>query len=349
MKLIIVTQTIDEKDPNLGFFVRWVAEFAKNCEQVHVLALNVGTYELPRNVTVHCLGKSEGRSKLVWLWRLWRHSWQLRKDYDAVFVHMNPEYVIFGAPLWRVLGKRVGLWYAHGAVTLKLRLATLLSQVVLTSTLKGFRLPSKKRVIVGQGIDTKRFAPTSSPNLIQDKLELVTVGRISSAKNLDFLLGVAAALKKGGTNFRFRIVGAPQSKNESEYLAKLHKQVKNLELGEQVTFAGAVSQLDLPALLRESHIFLSAGETGSLDKTLLEAIACGIITLSSNEAYRDFAASPGKKLTFEPNNIEELLRLIEQARNSQVGYLEETVRLRKEIERNHSIDNLVKNIITTYV
>ena len=101
--------------------------------------------------------------------------------------------------------------------------------------------------------------------------------------------------------------------------------------------------------MRESHIFLSAGETGSLDKTLLEAIACGIITLSSNEAYRDFAASPGKKLTFEPNNIEELLRLIEQARNSQVGYLEETVRLRKEIERNHSIDNLVKNIITTYV
>ena len=57
MKLLIVTQAIDSEHPILGFFHRWVEEFAKHCEHVHVICLQAGKHSLPANVTVHSLGK----------------------------------------------------------------------------------------------------------------------------------------------------------------------------------------------------------------------------------------------------------------------------------------------------
>lgn len=342
MKLLIVTQTVDIEDPILGFFVRWIEEFAKHCEAIHVVALNVGRHHLPHNVHVHCLGKSEGRSKIVWLWRLWRHSFTLRHRYNAVFVHMNPEYVIYGGLLWNLFKKRVVFWYAHGAISKKLQLATLLSKAVVTSTPKGFRLKSKKRVVVGQGIDVEHFALTKTNK--SDSLELVTVGRISKAKNLEFLLQVAVALNNSKIDFRLQIVGAPQTKEEADYLQNLKQRVEEQGLDNRVVFTGAISQRDLPLLLHKCRIFLNAGETGSLDKTLLEAIACGVTTFSSNEAYKDFSSSSRVKLTFEPNNVKELTTLITQAWSNQSVYESATNQLREEIVRNHSVTNLVKNI-----
>ena len=59
MKLLILTQKVDKNDPILGFFHRWVEEFARHCEQVTVIALGVGEYDLPQNVRVFSLGKEQ--------------------------------------------------------------------------------------------------------------------------------------------------------------------------------------------------------------------------------------------------------------------------------------------------
>ena len=37
MKLLIITQAIDENNPVMGFFVRWVEEFSKHCEKITVI------------------------------------------------------------------------------------------------------------------------------------------------------------------------------------------------------------------------------------------------------------------------------------------------------------------------
>ena len=57
MKLLIITQKVDDHDDVLGFFVRWIEEFAKYVEKVTVVCLQKGTYYLPDNVTVLSLGK----------------------------------------------------------------------------------------------------------------------------------------------------------------------------------------------------------------------------------------------------------------------------------------------------
>lgn len=347
MKILIITQTIDEKDPVLGFFVRWIEEFAKNCEVVHAVALNVGEYALPENVTVHCLGKSEGKGKLTWLWRLWSLSWRLRKDYDATFVHMNPEYVLFGSPLWKLLGKKILLWYAHGTVSAKLRLAVILSSQVFTSTEKGFRINTAKRHIVGQGIDTVFFKPAID-KLPNEKLELLTVGRISPAKNLIFLISTCAKLKQKGIPFHFTIVGEPQSNAERAYKTELLKYVAEHNLESEVSLVGAVSQKGLPKTLTQRDVFISAGATGSLDKALLEAVACGIITLSSNEAFRDFANTEARLVCFSEGNEAELVELLSTIHTGMLQYAPVQKSLMEKVKHTHSLQKFIPKLITQY-
>ena len=57
MKLLLVTQKVDEDDEVLGFMHRWIEEFAKHCEKVIVVCLREGSHSLPDNVEVHSLGK----------------------------------------------------------------------------------------------------------------------------------------------------------------------------------------------------------------------------------------------------------------------------------------------------
>lgn len=349
MKLLIVTQTLDTEDPILGFFVRWVEEFAKNCEQVNVLALNVGSPKLPENVQVHCLGKSEGKSKIVWLWRLWRHSFTLRHSYDAVFVHMNPEYVLFGAPVWHLLRKKIGLWYAHGTVSMKLKMAQFCSHFIFTSTEKGFRINSKKRKVVGQGIDTRHFSPSDLSKPAKDIIELVTVGRIGQAKNLEEIIRAGLILKKSGKKIRLNIVGAPQQTAEVVYLEKLKQTITDLKLTEEVVFTGPISNNKLPITLRECSIFINAGQTGSLDKALLEAVSCGIITVSSNEAYTDFAAKYKDILTYTTGDHASLaMKITNIVQLSNEKKIEIINELRLLVTQKHSIDTLITKILAVY-
>ena len=107
VKILIITQKVDQNDDVLGFFHGWIAEFAKHAEQVTVIALGVGGYNLPKNVRVFSLGKERGVSRLEYTLNFYRLIWRERKNYDVVFVHMNQEYVLFGGLLWKLLGKKI--------------------------------------------------------------------------------------------------------------------------------------------------------------------------------------------------------------------------------------------------
>ncbi len=65
MKLLILTQKVDKNDDILGFFHGWIAEFARYCEKVTVVALEVHEYDLPRNVKVLSLGKEKSKGHFL--------------------------------------------------------------------------------------------------------------------------------------------------------------------------------------------------------------------------------------------------------------------------------------------
>ncbi len=325
MKLLIVTQVVDKNHPILGFFHRWIEEFSKHCEVVHVICLQAGEYQLPSNVYVHSLGKEQGKGRLVYLYRFYKYIWMLRHEYDQVFVHMNQLYVILGAPVWLSLGKKVGLWYAHGAVTKSLRLAVALSSIVFTSTKQGLALETKKRVIVGQGIDTKIFTQKFKEPSI--KLRLVTVGRISQSKNIETLLKACSRLKEKHASFQFQIVGVPTTVSEEMYARKMKLLVNELHLENLVQWMGSVSNYELPPLLQNSDIFIHDGSTNSLDKALLEASLCGCIVISSNPSYRALTQNLSPEYLYEHGDDEELLGCILSAQPPKLNLQEEILKI----------------------
>lgn len=270
MKLLIITQAVDTNDSVLGFFVRWIEEFSKHCEKVTVLCLREGEYSLPSNVEVYELRPYASRSGLRAAFNFYRYVFRLRSDYDTVFVHMNPEYVVLGGLLWRLFGKRSVLWYTHKSVDLKLRVATLFAHDILTASRESFRLRTKKLHVMGHGIDTDFFTPISS--LARGSWYL-SVGRLTKSKRHDLAIDMAANERRD-----LRIVGAGPEQKALEAYA-FHK-------GAHVHFLGGLSQSALRDEYRHAALLVHMSETGSLDKVTLEALACGLHFRTNDPALK---------------------------------------------------------------
>lgn len=274
MKLLIITQAVDQGDSDLGFFVRWIEEFAKHCEKVTVICLRIGKYALPDNVEVIALGRA---TRFLRTLRFWRVCISRRKEYDAVFVHMNPEYIVAAGFIWRFMHTRIALWYTHKSVTLKLRLAVVLADIIFTASKESFRLHSKKVRVMGHGIDTDFFSPDSS---VSRGDWMLSVGRLMPSKRHDLAIRIAVQEGKG-----LHIAGEGP---ERERLASLAR-----ELGACVRFLGGIDQLRLRDEYRTAACLIHTSETGSLDKVVLEALACGLPVRTNDPTLKLFEnASP---------------------------------------------------------
>ena len=342
MKLLIVTQVLDKHHPILGFFHRWVEEFSKHCEKVTVICLQKGEYTLPANVSVYSLGKEIGKSKIGYLTTFYKLIWRLRHEYDSVFVHMNQIYVILGAPLWRAQGKKVGLWYAHGSVPQSLKFAVTLSDKVFTSTEEGLRIDTPERVLVGQGIDTDNFKEISKTP--SDTLRIITVGRIAQSKNIETLLTACARLKEANIQFHFTIVGVPITEAEHLYDIKMKALTAYLGLIDNVTWAGPVSNHQLPTVLQQSDIFIHDGSTNSLDKALLEAVLCGCVVVSSNPAYKTLTHELAPEYLFTLKDEKKLADIIKKYHQ----YTEKMLKVKSMVKEEFTISNLISGIVSQY-
>ncbi len=303
-KLLIITQKVDSEDQLLGFFIDWIIRLAQRFEKISILCLQEGKYALPSNVRVISLGKDRGLPKYIWLLNFYRHIIGLKNDYDAVLIHMNPIWVVLGGGLWKILRKKVYLWYTHKAITFKLRIAEKFVNKVFTASKESFRLSSKKVIVTGHGIDTELFKP--DPNKIEDrsyKLKLLSVGRIAPVKNYGTLIEAAKILADRGVDFIITIVGEPALERDKDYEENLKLKVKILKLEDNFNFVGKVNYKDLPRYYQSHDLFIHLSKTGSLDKTLLEAMACGMRVLSSNDAAKSFLP---EGWIFSSNDLEDL-------------------------------------------
>jgi len=268
MKLLIVTQTVDTEDPVLGFFVRWIEEFSKHCEKITVICLREGNHSFPDNVKVYEIGKAfSSRQKARKFISL---AWKLRDEYDTVFVHMNPEYILAAGFLWRLMQKSIALWYTHKSVNLKLRIAVLFANKVFTASRESFRFHTKKLQVMGHGIDVEFFSP--DPGITRENT-ILSVGRLSPTKRHD--LAIRMAMRDG---MELHIAGEGPERQHLEILAR--------ELGARVRFLGGINQSQLRDEYRRAAYLIHTSETGSLDKVVLEALACGLPVHTNDPALK---------------------------------------------------------------
>lgn len=350
MKLLILTQKIDINDDLLGFMNNWVAEFAKYCEKITVIALGVGRHDLSANVKVLGLGKEEYSRHsrairiLAFIYRFYKYIWQERKNYDKVFVHMNKEYVWFGWLLWKLIGKKIIFWYAHYKTELPAKISLFLSDKIVTSTRLACKYKSKKMTVVGQGINTDFFRNLNYGQ--SNQINLLSLGRISPVKNINTLIRAMAKIVKENDKIFLNLVGEPGHEYKG-YFQGVKDLVKNLGLEPRVKFHGRISNSETLEFYNKNDIFINLTVSGSFDKTTLEAMACERLILVSNAVFKEiFPKDLQKILMFKERDENDLARKLINLINLSEDKKNEIKKINREIIiNNHSLKNLVKNIM----
>ena len=345
MRLLITTQALDTQDSNLGFFHHWVEEFAAHCEKVIVICLREGTHVLPDNVIVLSLGKHDSQpsgiiQRVMYAVRFRRYISNYKDEYDAVLVHMNPEYVLLGGALWHRWHKKVGLWYAHKSVTKKLERAVTLVDRVFTVSDSSFKVETPKLCALGHGIDTELFAPDI--HLESTQTRIVTAGRIAESKHLIEMLQTLDELHARGENFTFTIVGDATTPDEAAYKKKLQEEIAQRPYRANIVLRGVIPHHELPALLRTQDICFNFGATGNMDKAGLEALAVGLPLVSTNEAFEALLSPYGLYVpTLAPVQVADALQEFLR-RPDRPGVV---ATLRNKVAEEHSLSNLIPKIL----
>jgi glycosyltransferase involved in cell wall biosynthesis len=132
-----------------------------------------------------------------------------------------------------------------------------------------YGIPEEKIQVITNYVDEVLFSPT--PDLIiENRLERVLyVGRLSPEKNLDALIRAVAMAK-----LPIDLVGSGTEEGRLNRLSS--------DLGVDVRMLGNVSNSDLPAFINSYKYFVLPSYFEGMPKTLLEAMACGVICIGTD-------------------------------------------------------------------
>ena len=268
-RLLVVMQAVDLDDRLVGYFVEWLGKAITVFGSLSVFALRVGRHELPSAVSVSALRPKGSHSKFITLCRLFTLSWQQRHRYDGVFLRGDAIYVVVAGWFWRMLGKKVVLWYAHYKPNNLLPMAERIATAVTTSVPEAY--PGRSGYAVkglGQGIDESRF-PLSDKKK-NEKIRLLVLGRVQPIKGVKEIVNEFINEGAYGAKTELTIVGpALDGAYEKEIDALIAPR-------QDIRWIKGLPYDEIPGLLAEQDVLVNA-YPGSLDKVIVESMMSGMI------------------------------------------------------------------------
>lgn len=342
MKLLFITQKMDKNDDLLGVYHEWVKKIAAKCESVKVVCLFKGENNLPANVEVFSLGKEKKESNIRYLVNFYKYIWRLRKQYDTVFVHMNPEYAILGGPFWKIWSKKIFFWYNHKKGGWKTKIAFFWPKKIFYTSKQSFSSSYSRAEVMPAGISLDRFK--SQEGIKKIKNSILSLGRISPVKKLEILVNALEVLDKKSDNFYCGLYGDAPEKDEKYYL-KLKKSAEDLERRGKIVFHKGVPNHKAPEVFNQYEIFVNLTPSGSFDKTIVEAAACGCLPIVCNKSFTGIFEDI---FLFEENNVDNLAEKIKSVINLPDKEKEKYREKMIEFSQTHSLDRLVEKLVYAF-
>lgn len=146
---------------------------------------------------------------------------------------------------------------------------------------------TKPIVTIPNGIDLSNFKTAKNPTSFRNKLGLkpdaqilLSVGRVDPEKRLDFLIDAFARMANQIPEAQLVFAGDGSARK------KLEAHAANTNVNDRIHFLGMVNRTELPDLLHDASIFLSASTTEVHPISVIEAIASSLpLVAVQDEAF----------------------------------------------------------------
>ncbi|MCX5635116.1 MAG: glycosyltransferase family 4 protein [Planctomycetota bacterium] len=148
-------------------------------------------------------------------------------------------------------------------------------------------LPIASIDVIPNGVDLELFSPAHNKDR-SDTFKLLTVGRLSVTKRVEMLIDAVEILHGVGMKLSFTIVGGGAGK-------KLLRQIISAKkLDAIIKVAGRIEAEKMPAVYRQSDLFISASMQEGMSNAMLEAMASGLpIVTTRCEGVEELIADNG--------------------------------------------------------
>lgn len=181
----------------------------------------------------------------------------------------------------------LGIWWQVNRLLVNARgymakRVLVVSQEIKSRYVSWWKYPQKQVSVMYHGTDTQKFSPSTAEkerlrnqlNIRPEDIIIISTARLSKIKRVDRILKAFDLLSKDFTNLRLMIAGQGPLENDLRQLAA------SLHCRDRITFLGHLK--DTSDYLKASDIFVLSSDNEGLSLALLEAMAAGLICISTN-------------------------------------------------------------------
>lgn len=147
-------------------------------------------------------------------------------------------------------------------------------------------VPAERITVVGNGVDTERFAPVDRARarevlgLAENAPVLVSVGGLVERKGFHRVIELLPRLRERWPGLTYLIVGGASAEGNNR--PQLEQQVAALGLQDTVRFLGSMPPDELRQPLSAADVFVLATRNEGWANVFLEAMACGLPVVTTD-------------------------------------------------------------------
>lgn len=169
------------------------------------------------------------------------------------------------------------------------------------------KIEKKKCTVISNPI-SENFVKGKTKDYKEEIRKFISIGRITKQKNFEMLIAVFKELCKKHKNIILDIYGVGE---DIKYFEKLKNILVENKLERNIFFKGRTK--DIQNELLEHDIFLMSSNFEGMPNALLEAMVCGLVSISTNckTGPKDLIDHTENGFLVEVNGIQEMIKQIE--------------------------------------
>jgi colanic acid/amylovoran/stewartan biosynthesis glycosyltransferase WcaL/AmsK/CpsK len=209
---------------------------------------------------------------------------------------------------------------------------------------------SKEKIVVHRmGIDTAKFRLVPRKPKYEEKIQLVTIGRLVEKKGVKYGILAVAEVMKRFPSLEYRIVGDGPLRDSLETL------IEELKIGDCVKLVGWKQQEELVQLLREADILLAPsvtsqdGDQEGVPVVLMEALAQGVPVVSTyHSGISELVQDEKSGFLAQERDVSSLADKLEYLLMNQGNWVEMGKNGRKHVEEHYDINKLNDQLVDLF-